>query len=295
MADYQLQQSGPTIQEAINIALGVQAQISQEATARQNADALLASKTELQSETARAMAAEALLATAAALDSEVARATGREGVLQGMIQAILDLIPNQATDANQLADKNFVNSSIATSAATFRGTSAAGLTYQQFIAWANSLTHEVNDYVYWNTTDGNNVVYKKYKFDGTSWLWEYDLNNSSFTAAQWAAINSAITAELVEKLGALPSNAALQLALAGKQATLTFDEVPTAGSDNPVKSKGIKSAISALETFVANGAFGVSFNQETGRVFVVTLENNTTINDATLNQTTGRLQLVYNI
>ena len=296
MADYQLQQSGPTIQEAINIALGVQSQISQEATARENADALLATKTALAAETSRAQAAEALLATISSLNSEIARATGREDVLRGLIDAIAALIPTQATDANQLADKAFVNSSIATSAATFRGTSATGLTYSQFIAWANSLPHEVNDYVYWNTVDGNgNTIYKKYHYDGSEWLFEYDLNNSSFTASQWAAINSAITSELVQKLGALPTNTELQAALNAKQATLTFDDVPTAGSSNPVKSGGVKSAINALETFVANGCFGISFNEETGRLYVVTLQNNTTINDANLNQETGRLQLIFNI
>ena len=39
---------------------------------------------------------------------------------------------------------------------------------------------------------------------------------------------------------------ALTNALSGKQNTLTFDNVPTASSDNPVKSGGIKSAIDAV-------------------------------------------------
>ena len=46
---------------------------------------------------------------------------------------ITEVIPNAATSTNQLADKAFVNSSIATSTATFRGTSATGLTEQQFL------------------------------------------------------------------------------------------------------------------------------------------------------------------
>lgn len=47
--------------------------------------------------------------------------------------------------------------------------------------------------------------------------------------------------------------------LSGKQNTLTFDDVPTAGSSNPVKSSGIKSAIDASKalsftvTLTANG------------------------------------------
>ena len=51
-----------------------------------------------------------------------------------LLQPIKDVIPLTATAINQLADKNFVNSSIATSTATFRGTSATGLTEQQFLS-----------------------------------------------------------------------------------------------------------------------------------------------------------------
>ena len=60
---------------------------------------------------------------------------------------------------------------------------------------------------------------------------------------QWEAINSGITSELVTKLGNLPTAAALAEALASKQNVLTFDSVPTEGSNNPVKSGGVYSAI----------------------------------------------------
>lgn len=90
--------------------------------------------------------------------------------------------------------KAFVNSSIATATATFRGTNATATTEAAFLTWANALTHDLNDYVFWQTTDSyGNTIYKRYKFDGTSWVFEYNLNNSSFTTAQWDAINSGIT------------------------------------------------------------------------------------------------------
>ena len=41
----------------------------------------------------------------------------------------------------------------------------------------------------------------KYKYNGTSWAYEYTLNNSSFTSDQWAAINSGITSSLVTQIG----------------------------------------------------------------------------------------------
>lgn len=123
--------------------------------------------------------------------------------LSGQIGDILDMIPSAASTSNQLADKAFVNSSVSTATATFRGTSAAGLSETQFKNWANSLTHDINDYVYWNTTDSaGNTIYKRYKYDGLAWVFEYDLNNSSFTAAEWAAIQSGITSQKVSQFTA---------------------------------------------------------------------------------------------
>ncbi len=114
--------------------------------------------------------------------------------LQDALDIINGKIPSEATSTNKLADKAFVNSSISTNTATFRGTSASGLSEAQFLAWANGLTHDLNDYVFWNTTDSaGNVQFKRYKYNGSAWVFEYTLNNSSFTASQWATIQSGLT------------------------------------------------------------------------------------------------------
>ena len=127
---------------------------------------------------------------------------------------ITEKIPAQASAQNQLADKAFVNSSISTASADFKGT-------YDSLAELQAVTADKNDYGYVVSTDeAGNTVYSRYKYNGSSWVFEYDLNNSSFTAAEWAAIQSGITAPLVQKLGALPTNADLQSALSGKQATL---------------------------------------------------------------------------
>ena len=70
----------------------------------------------------------------------------------------------------------------------------------------------------------------RYKYNGTAWALEYSLNNSGFTAAQWEAINSAITGELVTKLADLPTNAELVELLAGKQDNLVFASAETCES-----------------------------------------------------------------
>ena len=109
--------------------------------------------------------------------------------LASRVSTIEGKIPSQATSSNQLADKNFVNSSIATSTAYFRGTYNSLADLQ---AYSGEKT--VNDYAFVIDTDSaGNTLYKKYKYSGTEWIFEYTLNNSSFTSNQWATINSGIT------------------------------------------------------------------------------------------------------
>ena len=132
----------------------------------------------------------------------------------GKIGAITALIPSQASAQNQLADKNFVNSSIATATATFRGTynlvSDLGLTTQATRVQITSalttkmatlgITPDANDYAFVQIPDEDETStviesVDRYKYSSGAWGYEYSLNNSGFTAAQWAAINSGITAE----------------------------------------------------------------------------------------------------
>ena len=120
--------------------------------------------------------------------------------LEDSVDGIEDLIPNQATDENQLADKEFVNSSISTATAAFKGT-------YDSLAELQAITADLNDYGFVVSTDlAGNTVYSRYKYDGTAWAFEYNLNNSSFTAEQWAAINSGITAGIVDTFNATGHN-----------------------------------------------------------------------------------------
>ena len=144
------------------------------------------------------------------------------------IADVTALIPAQASITNQLADKEYVNSSVATATATFRGTynlvsdlslttSATRMQTASALAtkmMALSITPDTNDYAFVQIPTDDDTPTEiaridRYKFDGTAWAFEYSLNNSSFTAAQWAAINSNITSAKVIKLDALPTNAEL--------------------------------------------------------------------------------------
>ena len=168
--------------------------------------------------------------------TEETRAKAAEKANADDIDNIEAKIPSAATDQNQLADKAFVNNSIATATATFRGSfnlvSDLSLTISAtHTQIGTALGGEIsgadnNDYAFVQipTADDTPTVIAKverYKFDGTDWTYEYDLNNSGFTQAQWDALNSAITSGLVAKLSALPTNSELTTLLAGKQAVIS--------------------------------------------------------------------------
>lgn len=136
--------------------------------------------------------------------------------IMGVVNPVIDnvdyinsLIPEQASETNQLADKDFVNSSIASNTANFRGTYTSESLLPQ-------IGNTPNDYAFVETTDNQgNTIYKRFKWSNNEWLFEYDLNNSSFTASQWNTINSGVTSSILTDV----SN--LAIGLEGKQDAIT--------------------------------------------------------------------------
>jgi len=89
---------------------------------------------------------------------------------------------------------NFVNSSIATETAHFVGTYNSLADLEAHADYPYTITN--NDYGFVISTDQEgNTIYNRYKYndEAQAWEFEYALNNSSFTAVQWAAINSGAT------------------------------------------------------------------------------------------------------
>lgn len=111
------------------------------------------------------------------------------------------------SDSKYPTDKavaNFVNSSIATNTANYISNNGEPFTsVEQLEAYTGPVTN--NDYAFVTGTDSEgNTYYDRYKAtvkgSSVTWALEYRLNNSSFTAAQWSAINSGITSALVAKI-----------------------------------------------------------------------------------------------
>ena len=186
--------------------------------------------------------------------------TVKSGGVYNKLKDITDLIPAEANTSNQLADKAFTNSTVATNTAVFRGTYnivtdlslTTSATEQQIIAalaskmTSLSITPTPNDYCFVAFPNASVSTqydkYDRYKYTVSgnqgAWGYEFTLNNSSFTASQWAAITSGITSSLVSQISTNASNiTSLQSAMSGKQDKLTAGENITI-SNNVISSAG---------------------------------------------------------
>lgn len=162
----------------------------------------------------------------------------------GSITAINGKIPAQATSTNQLADKDFVNSSIATNTANFIGTFNS---VAELEAYSGPVTN--NDYAFVIVTDAQgNTAYDRYKYNGSTstWLFEYELNNSSFTAEQWASINSGITSGDVTKLSGIAAGAEVNV-------QSNWDESDTSSDAYILNKPTIPTVNDATLTITQNG------------------------------------------
>lgn len=121
--------------------------------------------------------------------------------VQADLDAIENLIPEEASVENKLADKNYVNQSVATASAEFKGT-------YNSVAELQEVDADANDYAFVRSQDGHgNPIYNRYKYvAGTGWLFEYSISNINFTESEWDAIRSGITAEKVGKIDNIPDS-----------------------------------------------------------------------------------------
>lgn len=123
------------------------------------------------------------------------------------ISNIKKVIPNQANENNKLADKDFVNSTINSSAAFFIGNFA---TYADLETWQNENPSKAtnNDYAYINSDEKHNGEAWRYQYVKKDnevvgiWKAQFKVNDTPLTAEQLAAINSGVTKETIDNLSA---------------------------------------------------------------------------------------------
>lgn len=129
-------------------------------------------------------------------------------------QAIAKLIPNQANEANKLADKDFVNSTLQTATSNFRGNYNTWDEVPSIVNvypenYKGDKTPLVNDYLVVQDATSFGSDYEgtwRFKYSGDwgtlgkdGWRPEYRVNETPMTAEQLASVNSGITKDLVNK------------------------------------------------------------------------------------------------
>ena len=134
--------------------------------------------------------------------------------LDSDVTTIESYIPSTTTVSNQLADKAFVNSSIANMAANYVTSDAQGdnfatradLISGPYYYKGASYTPTNNDYALVESDENHNSATTRYMYDGAQWNFQYVVNNSPLSQAQLDAINSGITAGKVSTYDSLVSN-----------------------------------------------------------------------------------------
>ena len=143
------------------------------------------------------------------------------------VGGIQGLIPNQASQANQLADKDFVNSSLNSITAFYITKNAQGDPFATkaeltsatvFYSGGEVRVPTRNDYAYVLEDESKTdpVTSEKpstrYIYQNNQWEYQYTVNKTALTAAQLAAINSGITQALVALISTNQGNIATIMA-----------------------------------------------------------------------------------
>lgn len=224
------------------------------------------------------------LATASdivSIDTQIESMQAELSEAQSDISNIKTLIPNTASTSNELADKNFVNSTVGTNTANYiyntdiEGEHVPFSSVEELEAYSGTVTN--NDYAFVTGTDEiGNVFFDRYKAnvngDMVTWAKEYRLNNSSFTAEQWAAIQSGITAEKLAQL----------------ETTITPVDVVQLDNMHPITSNAVANKVNGglCSTSKVTAAKTVSIDNfvlKDGVIVTVIFTNGNSANNPTLN------------
>ena len=129
--------------------------------------------------------------------------------IESNVNIIEEKIPNQATKENQLADKDFVNSSINSITAFYITKDSEGNQFNSkeeldsssiFYSGGIVRVPTRNDYCIVLEDETKENATTRYIYQNNQWEFQYIVNETALTSEQVKALNSGITLELVAKL-----------------------------------------------------------------------------------------------
>lgn len=233
------------------------------------------------------------------------------------IATINSKIPSQATSTNQLADKNFVNSSISTQTAYFDGTwptyAAIPSVLADFVTAGYPAPTNNNYLIVQNDETQDNGTWRyKYvdtggAYDKSNWHPEYEVNETPMTAAQLAAINSGITSTLVTQITTNQTDIAnLQQTSVTASSTNTFtnksiDAEGTGNNITNLKTTNFKNGVIVTSvgqagsdtTIPTEKAVRDALTNSISDATITIKQGTTAVGDFTLNQNTSEDIVLY--
>ena len=199
--------------------------------------------------------------------------------LQTDLGALAEKISPQATKDNPAMDKNFINSTINSLAAYYITKNADGDPFNTKAELTAATTFYSGGVVRIPTRNDYCTVLNdesqskdelghypttRYTYQGSQWELSFSINNTTFTAAQLAALNSNITAEQTKQIGINTTNITTNTGNITKAQTTADNAMPKAGgtftgpvswSDNgsALPSKATPEYFLTIESFASGG------------------------------------------
>ena len=147
-------------------------------------------------------------ANTAAITKLEQKSVDDDAKITASIDELKKVIPAEATEANQLADKTYVAEAIKNTSA-FLVTSneqgqafatKAALTAGPYFSKGVEYTPSNHDYAVVLADEENDGATVRYMFDGTNWSFQYKIESTPLTQTQLDAVNSEATAEKIAKI-----------------------------------------------------------------------------------------------
>ena len=221
---------------------------------------------------------------------------GKISTNESAITTINGKIPSAASSSNQLADKDFVNSTVTTLLARYITSSAggdsfathaalvAGPYYLDGTAVTTSNLHN-NDYAMVMEDETHDNKPARYIWSGSQWSFQYVLNNTTFTQAQVDAMNSTITQNLVNTYSTHVANNDIHVTTSDKN-TWNAKQNAITGAATTITDNNLTSNRAIISNGSGKVAVSDTTSTELGYVHGVTSSIQTQLNSKALDSNT---------
>lgn len=192
--------------------------------------------------------------------------------LAKIFSAIESVIPDAASAENQLADKAYVDFGVEQMAAKYLAYDTQGNPFPSYAEFAKGKFYyngvqvqpTKNDYALVNGDEKHNGAITRYWYTGSSWSFQYIVNNTPLNEQQLAALNSAITAAKVTSYDQHIANTNIHTTQQEKESWDAKYSKPDGGIPSTDMTQAVQQSLSKAENSVQQvSGKGLSTNDYT--------------------------------